>query len=60
MTTLFIFVRVCICVLGFTNWRLLGNISSLEFLCYSLCFFGAIVELHAVDENLFDDFLIGE
>ena len=27
-------------------------------LCSSLCLFGVIVELHVLNENLFDDFLI--
>ena len=30
-----------------------------ELLCYFLCLVDAIGELHAMDEKMFDDFLIG-
>ena len=31
-----------------------------KLLWFCLCFLDAIVELHAMDENLFNDFLIGK
>ena len=54
-------VRVCIWVLGFL--QIGGSRTSLQImtklLYYSLCLLNAIVELHVVDEQMFNDFLIG-
>ena len=68
MTTLFILVRVCI--LGCRCSQIGGSWSAhrapLSFalyivaksLCFCLCFFVAIIELHAINATLFNDFLI--
>ena len=64
MITMFILFGICIWVLGFINFKLLESscvLSGLRLLlCSNLCLFDAIVELHAMDENLFNDFLIGK
>ena len=69
MTTMSIIVRVCIWVLGFHKseapGQLIGCLCVLlskfvaKLLCSSLCLFDAIVELHAMGETLFNDFLFG-
>ena len=68
MTTLFVLVGVCIWGLGFMNWRLLERSTTpLSFVlwivaklsCSCLCLFDAIVELHAMNDKMFNDFLIG-
>ena len=64
MTTLSTLVRVCIWDLGITKTRILERPGSLSFalwivanlLCYCLCLFDAIVELHAMNENTFNPF----
>ena len=69
MCTMLILVRVCIWVLGFYKLKSLGALmSSLEFcswivakwLCSSFCLFDELDELHAMDEKIFNDFLIGK
>ena len=68
MITMCILVMINTWVLGFYELEALGVlIGYLEFslriaahlLCSFLCFFDVIVELHAMDEILFNDFLIG-
>ena len=68
MTTMSILVMVDTWMLGFHELEALGMlIGSLDFslqivallLCFFLCFFDAIVELHAMDEEFLNDFLIG-
>ena len=61
-----VLVRVCIWILGFYKLEALGTLMGfLKFsiwivaslLCSCLCLFDTIVELHAMDEEKFIDFL---
>ena len=68
MTTMFILVRFCICVLSFYKLNALGTLMAPlgfalqivdKLICSCLCLLDAIVDLHTMDERIFNAFLIG-
>jgi hypothetical protein len=51
--------RVCIWILGFYKLEALGALMGFLDIC-SLCLFDEIVGLHAIDEETFNELLIGK
>jgi hypothetical protein len=59
MTNMYVHVRVCISVVRFYKLKALGVLVGFLEFC-SLCLFDAIVDLHPMDEETYNDFLIGK
>ena len=58
MTNMYVHARVCIQILGFYKLEALGVLMDFLDIC-SLCLFDEIVDLHAMDEETFNELLIG-